>query len=250
MNIIGERPRHFCLFTSCDPKYLRDHGKAYIVSCAKAENNVHLHVINATADDWTYMQILKIGYNILFPLGVMTISSEDIDLNNLSEEKKRTYYACNRFIVAASVLSAPMMITDIDCLIMKNVKPLGTAVGLFLRDSLPGVNEWEKQGSKVAAGVVYVTSKSKEFLEATAKIILDNELRWFLDQAALNAAYEHFKEKHSCTIFGSDFLDWEFLPDTTIWTGKGSRKYDNAVYVARKNYYRDQFPDISKEYWK
>ena len=249
-NIIGERPRSFCIFTSCDSKYLRDHGKAYITSCAKAQNNVHLHVVNAIGEDWTYMQTLKIGYEILFPSGEMTISSEDTDINNLSEEQKRTYYACNRFVVAASVLSAPMMITDIDCLIMKHIEPLDTDIGLFLREPLPGVNEWEKQGSKVAAGAVYATPKSKEFLEATAKIILDNELRWFLDQTALNVSYEHFNKKYSCTTFGPDFMDWEFVEGTTIWTGKGSRKYDNIVYVGMKNYYHNQFPDISKDYWK
>lgn len=250
MNIIGERPRSFCLFTSCDSKYLKDHAQAYITSCAKSQNNVHLHVVNATIEDWTHMQILKIGYEILFPSGEMTISAEDTDINNLSQEQKRTYYACNRFVVTGSVLSAPMMITDIDCLIMKHIEPLETDIGLFLREPLPGVNEWEKQGSKVAAGVVYATPKSKEFLEITAKIILGNELRWFLDQAALNASYEHFSKKYSCTTFDPNFMDWEFVEGTTIWTGKGDRKYNNQKYLNMKKHYNDAFPNVQKDYWK
>ena len=248
-NVIGERPRKFCLFTSCDPKYLRDHAQAYISSCAKAENNVHLHVINASVNDWTYMQILKMGYKLMFPSGEMTISSEDTDLPTISEEQKRTYYACNRFIVASSIINQPMLITDIDCLIMKHIDPLETDLGIFLREPLPGVNDWEREGSRVAAGAVFVKETAKEFLQSVAQIILDNEWRWFLDQTALSISYQHFKTKYTCTAFGTDFMDWEFIDGTTIWTGKGDRKYSNPKYLGMKNYCYDAFPELSKGYW-
>jgi len=248
-NVIGERPRKFCLFTSCDPKYLRDHAQAYISSCAKAENNVHLHVINASVNDWTYMQILKMGYKLMFPSGEMTISSEDTDLSRISDEHKRTYYACNRFIVASSIITQPMLITDIDCLIMKHIDPLETDLGIFLREPLPGVNDWEREGSRVAAGAVFVRETAKEFLQSVAQIILDNEWRWFLDQNALNVSYQHFKTKYTCTAFGTDFMDWEFIDGTTIWTGKGDRKYNNPKYLGMKNYCYDAFPELSKGYW-
>ncbi len=247
-NVIGERPKSFCLFTSCDSKYLQDHARAYISSCAKAENNVHLHVINADADDWTYMQTLKMRYNILFPHGEMTISSEDTDLLTISEEEKRTYYACNRFIIASSMITAPMLITDIDCLIMTHLDPLDTDLGLFLREPLPGVNDWEREGSRVAAGAVFIKENAKEFLESVAQIILNNKLRWFLDQTALNISYQHFKTKYSCTAFGTDFMDWEYLEGTTIWTGKGDRKYSNPKYLGMKKNYYDAFPELSEEY--
>ena len=248
-NIIGERPRKFCLFTSCDPKYLRDHARAYISSCAKAGNNVHLHVINASVNDWTYMQILKMGYKHMYPSGEMTVSSEDTDLSSISQEQKRTYYACNRFIVASSVITQPMLITDIDCLIMKHIDPLETDLGIFLREPLPGVNDWEREGSRVAAGAVFVKETAKDFLESVAQIILDNELRWFLDQTALSISYQHFKNKYSWFAFGTDFLDWEFLPNTKIWTGKGDRKYNNPQYLNSKKHYHDIFPKLSEEYW-
>jgi len=248
-NVIGERPRKFCLFTSCDPKYLRDHAQAYISSCAKAENNVHLHVINASVNDWTYMQTLKMGYKLMFPSGEMTISSEDTDLPTISDEQKRTYYACNRFIVASSIITQPMLITDIDCLIMKHIDPLETDLGIFLREPLPGVNDWEREGSRVAAGAVFVKETAKEFLEGAAQIILDNEWRWFLDQNALNVSYQHFKTKYTCTAFGTDFMDWEFIDGTTIWTGKGDRKYSNPKYLGMKKHYYDAFPKLSEEYW-
>jgi hypothetical protein len=38
-------------------------------------------------------------------------------------------------------------------------------------------------------------------------------------------------------------MDWEFREGTNIWTGKGPRKYDNPVYVGKK----DQFTKMFQE---
>jgi hypothetical protein len=32
-------------------------------------------------------------------------------------------------------------------------------------------------------------------------------------------------------------MDWEFVEGTTIWTGKGPRKYDNPTYLAKKSFF-------------
>jgi hypothetical protein len=195
------------------------------------------------------MQTLKMGYKLIFPSGEMTISSEDTELPTISQEEKRTYYACNRFIVASSIITQPMLITDIDCLIMNHIDPLETDLGIFLREPLPGVNDWEREGSRVAAGAVFVKETAKDFLESVAQIILDNELRWFLDQTALSISYQHFKNKYSWFAFGTDFMDWEFIDGTAIWTGKGDRKYSNPKYLSMKKRYYDIFPKLSEEYW-
>lgn len=41
----------------------------------------------------------------------------------------------------------------------------------------------------------------------------------------LNAFRDHDKS----------FMDWEFVEGSTIWTGKGPRKYENTIYVNKKN---------------
>ena len=46
--------------------------------------------------------------------------------------------------------------------------------------------------------------------------------------------YNRAMHNTSCRIFGPEFMDWEFIENTTIWTGKGPRKYDNPVYVGKK----------------
>ena len=30
-------------------------------------------------------------------------------------------------------------------------------------------------------------------------------------------------------------MEWEFKPDTMLWTGKGPRKYDDPTYVSKDN---------------
>jgi hypothetical protein len=44
-------------------------------------------------------------------------------------------------------------------------------------------------------------------------------------------------------------MDWEFIDGTTIWTGKGDRKYSNPKYLSMKKRYYDIFPKLSEEYW-
>jgi hypothetical protein len=249
--LIGELPKSYCLFASCDSKYLHEHAKEYITSCALANNDVHLHVINASTVDWAYMNLLKIGYNLLYPIGSITVSSEDIDLSYMPEEAKRVYYACNRFLVASQILNKfPIMITDIDCLILKHVTAFDTDVALFFREPMDNGNDWEKEGSRIAAGAVFCQPSARNLLQYAATIIQDNELRWFLDQMALNIAYNQIKDSVTCTKLDSNFMDWEFITGTTIWTGKGPRKYDNPTYVSMKKAYKDKFPNIGTEYWR
>lgn len=246
---LGESPSSFCLFASCDPKYLYEHAKAYVTSCAINQNDTHLHIINASEDDWFYAQTLRIGYNIIYPKGKMTISSEILEYK-LSPEQWRTYYACNRFLIASEIVSDNVLITDIDCLIMSHIKPFDTHLGLFLRDPLPGVDDWESQGTKVAAGAVYCSKEALQYLKLVSEVIRNNELKWFLDQAALSVIYEQIKDQVTLTKIDSNFMDWEFIPGTKIWTGKGPRKYDNPTYVGMKKTFNLKFPNLREAYWK
>ena len=42
------------------------------------------------------------------------------------------------------------------------------------------------------------------------------------------------KDRYNYHYLDSKFMDWEFVEGSTIWTGKGPRKYDNPTYVAKK----------------
>lgn len=247
--IIGQTSKEFSLLTSCDSKYLHDHAKEYITSCALSKNNVHLHVTNPSDNDMCYMNILKIGYNIINPQGIMTLSSDKIDISNLNEEAKRVFFSCNRFIVAPYIMNGDVLITDVDCIIMNHIDPIESDIGLYLRDSLPGTVGWEKEGTRVAAGAVFCSQSSKSFLQDVSKIILENDMRWFIDQVALYRVYQAHN-KLTCTKFDESFMDWEFVMGSKIWTGKGERKHKNEIYVRMKNMIKNRFPNIQEEYWK
>lgn len=247
----GEIPTGFVIMSSCDPVYLRAHAPAWIASCALAGNNAHLHIINPSDDDLAFAYTLRLRAKKLNTDFVMTITADDTK-QHLEPEALRTYYACNRFLFARDMLNhanVSMLITDVDCLLMRRVYEPKADFGIFLREPLPGTVGWEREGSRVAAGAVYYSKQVPGIAEAVAQLIDSNDLRWFLDQAALSAVYNSVKDKVKMHYFDSTFLDWEFVEGTNIWTGKGPRKYDNPTYVAKKEWFANQLPDMEQVIW-
>ena len=129
------------------------------------------------------------------------------------------------------------IILDIDNILMNEVQWNNCDIGLFLRDPLPGTVGWEHESTHVAAGIVsYSTPLGLDFLNRVSdKIKSYKELRWFADQNALWKVYEENKHKLSTFVYDGSIMDWEFKPDTMLWTGKGPRKYDDPTYVSKDN---------------
>lgn len=229
----------FTTLVSCDSVYLHDHAPAFAASAAVYNNQSHIHIINPEADDLTFAYKLRDNMTRITKNALLTISHENTDLSALSKEERRTYYACNRFLLADELFnlnSGSLFITDVDSIFMAHIEEPNAQLGLFLRESIPNTIDWEQEGTKVAAGAVYYNKSIAWFAKKVADIIRNNELRWFLDQMAINSVYR--KYKHEITEFHqftSQFLDWEFADGTSIWTGKGPRKFDNPRYVSQKN---------------
>jgi len=232
------------LFASCDSVYLNQHAPALIASAAYAENSIHLHVIQPKHEDFEFLDHLSSRYNKIvgWPQSEFTYSTAPMWTEAKESESRRTVYATDRFLsVMTQMIARPdqYLIIDTDCLIMKHISEsdLHGDVGLFLRDPLPGTVGWEAQGTRCAAGAVYYSSRSIEFAQAVAKRIRQGPLAWFLDQVAISETYAAMKDRYRYQYFDGNFMDWEFKEGTTIWTGKGPRKYDNPTYVAKKCYY-------------
>ena len=256
--INGVIPKEFSVLATCDPSYLRDHGAALAASAAVCGNNLHLHVVNPTNSDMAFLQTLAIRTQTLARQNEhrvnLTYSFEETDLSKLDDQEKRVYYSCNRFVVAANMMlneCGPLFITDIDSVLMKHIMQPDEHIGLFLREPFPNANQWETLGSHVAAGAVFYnkTSKASEFAVAVGQTILSNKLIWFLDQVSLWECYKQVKDHTTCKVFDSQFMDWEFVEGTKIWTGKGPRKYDNPTYVAKKKEYAEMLPTIDEAVW-
>ena len=245
--IYGETSTEFCILASCDAKYLYDHAKGLVSSCALAKNNVHIHVTNPTDKEHEYLKYLKAGYSMMYPEGIMTTSYDTIDISKYNKEQRKTFYACNRFIVAPDIVKSDILILDVDCYLMQHIDPLDCDVGIFYRPNESN-KLWKGLATKVAAGILYCSKNNLDFLQNVKNFIMNNKLDWYLDQVALYAVYMEFPKK-KYHIFDNKFMDWEFKKGTKIWTGKGPRKALNATYGNMHKEFNRKFPLKEQDYF-
>ena len=223
-------PQGKVLFCAADSKYFLRFAPALVQSCIDFDQKLHIHIINRNEEAMRLQTMIQDNHEII------TFTSESVDLAGTDE---RTYYACNRFLVASHILRLcdAAMILDIDNILMNEVQWNTCDIGLFLRDPLPGTTGWEHESTHVAAGIVsFTTPLGLDYLNRVSDRIKSyNELRWFADQNALWKVYEEIKHKVSTFVYDGSIMDWEFKPGTMLWTGKGPRKYDDPTYVSKDN---------------
>ena len=241
----GTIPQWKTLMVACDEKYFLEHYVPMAYSAVAHGEQVHAHVINPSPKAHALAAILEEDIGV-------TYSFERTDLTGI---EPRTYYACSRFLILPEFLAHGMpeaLVLDADCLVMNQIDwtPYQESdLALFLRKQLSGTTGWEAQGTKIAAGAVYVNQSAIEFTQDVRKRIAEGPLQWFIDQIALNEAYAKHKDSLSFHCIPSDFMDWEFEKDSTIWTGKGPRKYDNKTYVEAKDMWGQNFNNARERIW-
>ena len=205
------------IFASCDEKYFMEHGYHFANSAAKQGVRPWIDIISPDPD--------------LFLSKVKLPDAAKITFTE-SKETDRTFYACNRFLVTGKVLESvdEVLITDVDCFLRKPINWHDfndCDYSLYLRESLPGTVGWEKEGTKVGAGAVYLTNKAADFMATVQSQIARYGLIWFVDQVALWQVHKHFVDNNLGLRFREmpfKYIDWEFGSDGVIWTGKGNRK--------------------------
>lgn len=215
------------IFASCDEKYFMDHGYHFASSANKQGVRAWIDIISP--DPYSFLNKVKL------PSFAKITFTE-------SKETDRTFYACNRFLVANKVLQSAdqVLITDVDCFLRKPVDWSDFEdcdYSLYLRESLPGTVGWEKEGTKVGAGAVYLTNKAMKFITAVQSLIQQYGLTWFVDQVALWQVHKHFVDNNIDLQFKEmpfKYIDWEFGSDGVIWTGKGARK-TQADYLEERD---------------
>jgi hypothetical protein len=244
MMLYGELPTSPVVFAACDSKYFMDHAGPFIYSADKHKFDVHINVVNPTDEVLSYAALLSSTVS-----SRVTFTFNDEDVSRFQGDALRAYYACLRFLIAPTILRScqKLLILDIDCLIMNEFKFPDKPVGFYPRESLPGTVGWEAEGTKVAAGAVYFDETAYDVAAGVASEITQLPLQWFNDQIALSKTFDRVQvvHKEAFRVQGSDvfhhfdesFMDWEFKSGTTIWTGKGPRKYDNVDYLAAKKEY-------------
>jgi len=225
----GELPTSPVVFAASDSNYFMEHAPAFVYSADKADKDVHLHVVNPTSQVLALAGVLNATTKRR-----VTYTFHDTEIPT-DKEQARTLYACIRFLILPQILrtAKKVMTLDIDCMVMQPFDYPEKPVGYFPREPI-GVNEWENEGTKVAAGAVYLTEGALQVADAIHNAIKDVPLQWFADQIVLNKVFQQVPED-AVVKFDGQFMDWEFKEGTTIWTGKGARKHDNPTYVSKKS---------------
>lgn len=238
----GEVPLSPVVFAACDSKYFIEHGPAFIYSAADVGLCQHLHIINPSNEALALAGILQATSS-----SRTTYTFEDRDFTGWSVDAERTYYACARFLVLPTILryAGKVLVLDIDGMIMAPIEFPKTPCGYFPREPLPGTTGWEAEGTRVAAGAVYLDSSVAAVATAVADYIKGSEMKWFADQVALSMVFRDVADEH-VTKFDGKFMDWEFTEGTSIWTGKGPRKYENPVYLEQKATYTLRIENVNR----
>lgn len=230
----GEVPLSPVVFAACDSKYFIEHGPAFIYSAADVGLDQHLHIINPSNEALSLAGILAATTT-----SRTTYTFEDRDFNGWTLDAERTYYACARFLVLPTILkyAERVLVLDIDGMMMNRIEFPDTSCGYFPRDPLPGTTGWEAEGTRVAAGAVYFDKSAINIAGSVADHIRGSQMVWFADQVALSTVFRQVPAE-KITKFDGKFMDWEFTEGTSIWTGKGPRKYENPVYLKQKETYK------------
>ena len=250
----GEVPTTPVVMAACDSEYFMRFAPAFASSIDRNTRfDTHIHVVNPTEEVFALACVLNSRVS-----NRITYTFNDCDLTQLGKDFKpsdvsnrpevRAYYASLRFLVAPFLLqhAGQLLILDIDCMVMNDFEMPTKPVGYFPREPLKGTVGWEAEGTKCAAGCVYFHKDALNICNAVGETLGGLELRWFNDQIALNHVMNQVPLQF-IHEFDGEFMDWQFKKGTTIWTGKGPRKYENKTYVDMQKVYHDDIMDIEEQ---
>ena len=239
--IYGELPTKPVVYAACDKVYFEEHAPSLIYSLNDIGKDIHIHICEPVPKTHTLESIIKNDIDVDITFTYNDIGATPIDV--------RAYYSCLRFMMLPDLLrtAGKILTVDTDCVFMNSFEYPETPAGYFPRESLKGTVGWEAQGTKVAAGCVYLDNRALPVAQAIARRIEEGPMRWFIDQIALAEVFERVDNK-DITKFDGNFMDWEFLDGTVIWTRKGPRKYENKTYIEAKDRF-NRLPSAMGRSW-
>lgn len=228
------------LYASCNIEYFLQHGLALATSAAKNQTKLVLEIfpsidnsMNDAAERFMREWVAKRDVSIYEWVDIRLADTKlYFDLARCLDIKDlRSFYASYRFLnLPKMLLEYPeLLVIDVDAIVNKPVTiPTGYDFGLYLREPDPNLSEYEREGMRVAAGAVYVTRGAQKFVKEIQNYMMTNSLQWFVDQRAIWEAYQKCQDLKFYQIPKS-LIDWDFNPDSMIFTAKGPRK-DSQVW--------------------
>jgi hypothetical protein len=236
------------VFAACDVAYAAN-AKALIRSmdAVSPGNDFYLHLVNARQEVVDEILVLaeQLKSTRLF------VSAEVTTLR--SQEHKRTWYACARFVRLAEIMrqtETPILMVDADGLFVSPIDfdftdKQHAQMCLPLRG---GADESQPLHLRVAAGAIWVKPcpATCEFFDTLATDLVDEfsagDPEWFIDQELLARHIAAGTGNVVAFNIKTKYVDWDFREDAIIWTGKGKRKRQDLGYVLLRSCF-DSDPD-------
>jgi hypothetical protein len=229
------------LLTACDDLYYVRYARTLLFSLEQQRSRQRMHVHLYAPGPETLADIDRLRLNFRHADVTYTIDSCELARG---QPFPVMYYATARFLLASLLLErlrSPVLCLDVDAIVMRPVwdayEPLQKAgdVGLIFRDHLK--QPWRKI---LASAVGFNdTAGGRAFCSAVARALLSllaYRPRYHIDQTMLHYASEAASRQEMATFFEipMKFSDYEFRPESVIWTAKGRRKISPA-FLERKN---------------
>lgn len=232
------------LLVSCNIEYLNEHGYTFVNSAIANGHECVVYIVDYFNDNDTlfaaqdFIEYFSYSDNIEIRLRARPKHLKFPD-------ELRTYYSLHRFLVLDEVVKQrkSVLVSDVDAIISKEILiDDNIDLGIYLReDNNIGANQWEIEGMKVAAGILYATDRAKQFTNTLKQNIENIELKWFCDQHAIYRTYRTFKDQYNILDFnGTNYIDWNFDnidAHSIIYSAKGNRK-SHPNYLRLKDQYR------------
>jgi hypothetical protein len=152
---------------------------------------------------------------------------------NVQQRIQRTYFACARFIRLSQLIrpTDTVFAMDIDAVVRKTVPKLSNLKDFYIHH-IDG-----KKARYLAGGMFFPGTNSgyaflKQYADVLKQNILHDTLYWGIDQDVLDTIVPQYRWGQ----LSEDYIDWNMLDRSYIWTAKGTRKNLEIFINEQKKY--------------
>ncbi len=246
-------PRQLTIVVISDPEFL-PRLETLLGSVARhvPDARVHACLVNVTnAGDVTRLRAIHPRITIAHYYELLNDTEVQIGLDGITRFTEKAGYCVNLRARAIQNLLMDgydyVLFMDADCIVRGELSGL-----LDLMDSSDIVIHKRDSAldfMRVCASLIGLrrTAASMDFVGRLVRRIdeIGNRL-FFSDQLAFHQVASSGDTAAVITHLPSSYIDWEFRPDSHIWTGKGQRKFENMVYREEEARYRSQFKESNQ----
>lgn len=183
------------VFAACDGTYFDRFASALLNSTHRNSGlrcRFHLHVVNPPPDILDRLDACK----AMLDGAEVVVSTEQVDVSDWGDEKRRTWFACTRFRLLPHLMeaySAPILMVDTDLIVLRDLGGLLEAACAGDVAAVATERHVCEPWNWFWADVVFfnATPAALAFADLVARYIdhhlAADEAHWFLDQIALTA---------------------------------------------------------------